>query len=69
MVDGNVIRVLCRMRAIGGDIQNRKVISHLWSLSNALVDEKQPGDFNQVTVVFCKIRLTFMVGVIVLNYV
>ncbi|XP_069007181.1 uncharacterized protein mutyh [Embiotoca jacksoni] len=46
-VDGNVIRVLCRMRAIGADCTSPAVTEALWSLANMLVDPERPGDFNQ----------------------
>ncbi|XP_023148928.1 adenine DNA glycosylase isoform X2 [Amphiprion ocellaris] len=47
-VDGNVIRVLCRLRAIGADSTSPAVTEALWSLANVLVDPERPGDFNQV---------------------
>lgn len=46
-VDGNVIRVLCRLRSIGADSTSPAVTEALWSLANALVDPERPGDFNQ----------------------
>ncbi|XP_074524023.1 adenine DNA glycosylase [Halichoeres trimaculatus] len=46
-VDGNVIRVLCRLRAIGADSTSPAVTEALWSLANKLVDPDRPGDFNQ----------------------
>ncbi|KAF1385813.1 hypothetical protein PFLUV_G00111660 [Perca fluviatilis] len=46
-VDGNVIRVLCRLRAIGADSTGPAVTEALWSLANTLVDPERPGDFNQ----------------------
>lgn len=46
-VDGNVIRVLCRLRAIGADSTSPAVTEALWSLANLLVDPERPGDFNQ----------------------
>ncbi|XP_078482156.1 adenine DNA glycosylase-like [Ciona intestinalis] len=47
VVDGNVVRVLCRLRAIGGNTTHKTVISHLWGLANNIVDPASPGDFNQ----------------------
>ncbi|KAL1776784.1 adenine DNA glycosylase isoform X1 [Sigmodon hispidus] len=47
VVDGNVLRVLCRVRAIGADPSSTFVSQHLWSLAHQLVDRAQPGDFNQ----------------------
>ena len=48
VLDGNVMRVLCRMRAIGGVITVKEVNEHLWGLANELVPSERPGDFNQV---------------------
>lgn len=48
VLDGNVIRVLCRMLTIGGDITSKKVLDHLWKLVDMLIHELNPGDFNQV---------------------
>ncbi|XP_032755632.1 adenine DNA glycosylase [Rattus rattus] len=47
VVDGNVIRVLCRVRAIGADPTSTFVSHHLWDLAQQLVDPARPGDFNQ----------------------
>ncbi|XP_077005973.1 adenine DNA glycosylase isoform X2 [Tamandua tetradactyla] len=47
VVDGNVVRVLCRVRAIGADPSNTLVSQQLWSLAQQLVDPSRPGDFNQ----------------------
>ncbi|NWV67190.1 MUTYH glycosylase, partial [Malurus elegans] len=47
VVDGNVIRVLCRLRCIGADSSSPAVIDRLWDLANVLVDRSRPGDFNQ----------------------
>ncbi|CAO2588612.1 Adenine DNA glycosylase [Lemmus lemmus] len=47
VVDGNVLRVLCRVRAIGADPSSTVVSHHLWSLAHQLVDPARPGDFNQ----------------------
>ncbi|XP_034035510.1 LOW QUALITY PROTEIN: adenine DNA glycosylase [Thalassophryne amazonica] len=46
-VDGNVIRVLCRLRAIGADSTSPPVTDAMWHLANKLVDPERPGDFNQ----------------------
>nr|XP_033772557.1 adenine DNA glycosylase isoform X1 [Geotrypetes seraphini]XP_033772558.1 adenine DNA glycosylase isoform X1 [Geotrypetes seraphini]XP_033772559.1 adenine DNA glycosylase isoform X1 [Geotrypetes seraphini] len=47
VVDGNVIRVLCRVRCIGEDPSSPAVMAALWSLADSLVDPARPGDFNQ----------------------
>ncbi|XP_059945692.1 adenine DNA glycosylase isoform X6 [Mesoplodon densirostris] len=47
VVDGNVVRVLCRVRAIGADPRSTLVSQQLWSLAQQLVEPARPGDFNQ----------------------
>ncbi|XP_020372489.2 adenine DNA glycosylase isoform X1 [Rhincodon typus] len=47
IVDGNAVRVLCRVRAIGADSTSPTVFEALWMLANSLVDPFRPGDFNQ----------------------
>ncbi|XP_054346172.1 adenine DNA glycosylase isoform X6 [Pongo pygmaeus] len=47
VVDGNVARVLCRVRAIGADPNSTLVSQQLWGLAQQLVDPARPGDFNQ----------------------
>ncbi|CAL8269163.1 unnamed protein product [Arctogadus glacialis] len=47
VVDGNVIRVLCRLRAIGADSTSSAVTEALWTLANTVVDPERPGEFNQ----------------------
>ncbi|XP_076857400.1 uncharacterized protein LOC143511708 [Brachyhypopomus gauderio] len=46
-VDGNVVRVLCRLRVIGADCTSSLVTDTLWGMADALVDRRRPGDFNQ----------------------
>ncbi|KAG0319644.1 hypothetical protein BGZ99_004975 [Dissophora globulifera] len=47
LVDGNVIRVLSRLRAIGGDVKSPKVIDLHWKIAKELVHQNRPGCFNQ----------------------
>ncbi|KAF9953490.1 hypothetical protein BGZ72_005378 [Mortierella alpina] len=47
LVDGNVIRVLSRLRAIGGDVKSPKVIDLHWLIAKELVHQDRPGCFNQ----------------------
>jgi len=47
VVDGNVLRVLSRLRGIGAPIDNQKVVDHMWKLADDIVDKERPGDFNQ----------------------
>lgn len=47
VVDGNVIRVLSRLRAITHDLKSTKMQKLCWELAEALVDPAQPGNFNQ----------------------
>jgi A/G-specific adenine glycosylase len=47
LVDGNVERVLSRLRAIAGDPKSSENQSTYWRLAEDLVDPQRPGDFNQ----------------------
>ncbi len=47
VVDGNVLRVLSRIYAIGDDIRKAAVIKEFQRLADELLDTKQPGDFNE----------------------
>ncbi|ETV96522.1 A/G-specific adenine glycosylase, variant 1 [Aphanomyces invadans] len=47
LVDGNVIRVISRLRAIGGDPNHKPLIKFCWESGKRLIDPSRPGDFNQ----------------------
>ncbi|CAM9426922.1 unnamed protein product, partial [Chrysoparadoxa australica] len=47
LVDGNVIRVLSRLRAIASDPKQPSMVKLCWQLAGLLVDTERPGDFNQ----------------------
>ncbi len=47
VVDGNVIRVLTRYFALGGDPTSSLLAKKLWALAGELVPARSPGDFNQ----------------------
>lgn len=47
VVDGNVIRIISRLRGVGGDVKKANVINYFWKLSKDLLDTKRPGHFNQ----------------------
>ncbi|TGZ68943.1 hypothetical protein CRM22_004003 [Opisthorchis felineus] len=47
VLDGNVMRVLTRLREIGSPIQLNTTNAVLWDLAEQLVDPNRPGDFNQ----------------------
>lgn len=47
VVDGNVIRVICRLKAISVNPKLFTTIKRLWELAGQLVDPKRPGDLNQ----------------------
>ena len=47
VVDGNVIRVLSRLRALAGDPRAPANTKLHWRLSNSVVDADRPGCFNQ----------------------
>ncbi|CAO3613233.1 unnamed protein product [Mucor fragilis] len=47
VVDGNVIRVIARWRAIHADPKKAKSVELFWDIAASLVPESNPGDFNQ----------------------
>jgi A/G-specific adenine glycosylase len=47
IVDGNVVRVLCRFFGLSGDPTRAPLKAELWRLAEAAVPETRPGDFNQ----------------------
>ncbi|KAG0263197.1 hypothetical protein DFQ27_001883 [Actinomortierella ambigua] len=47
IVDGNVVRLLSRLRAIGGDVKSPKVVDLHWEVAEQLVHQTRPGCFNQ----------------------
>lgn len=47
IVDGNVVRVLARLRRIGADPGSTPAMRAFWRLSGELVDPVRPGSFNQ----------------------
>jgi A/G-specific adenine glycosylase len=47
IVDGNVVRVLCRVFGLRGDPSRAPLKAELWRLAEAAVPEDRPGDFNQ----------------------
>jgi A/G-specific adenine glycosylase len=47
VVDGNVVRVLTRLFALGGDPGRAPLKGRLWETAAKLVSPTRPGDFNQ----------------------
>ncbi|CAM9722567.1 unnamed protein product, partial [Laminaria digitata] len=47
LVDGNVIRVLSRLKAIASDPKSAALNKLCWDLARSIVDPDRPGDFNQ----------------------
>ena len=47
IVDGNVVRVLCRLFALEGDPAKAPLKQRLWQLARQLVPADQPSEFNQ----------------------
>ncbi|HWA77782.1 MAG TPA: A/G-specific adenine glycosylase [Polyangiaceae bacterium] len=47
VVDGNVIRVLCRLFGLDGDPARAPLKQELWRIADELVPESRPGDYNQ----------------------
>ncbi|KAL2336131.1 hypothetical protein Fmac_010577 [Flemingia macrophylla] len=47
VVDGNVVRVIARLRAVSANPRNSVTFKRFWELAAQLVDPVRPGDFNQ----------------------
>ena len=47
VLDGNVMRVLCRLYRLPDNPKTPAAQKHLWQLAETLVPKKRPGDFNQ----------------------
>ncbi|CAI9107219.1 OLC1v1006529C1 [Oldenlandia corymbosa var. corymbosa] len=47
VVDGNVVRVIARLRAISANPKEATTVKNIWKLAGQLVDLCRPGDFNQ----------------------
>lgn len=47
LVDGNVLRVIARLRAIHADMKAKEVIEYFWDLAKTILPDDKPGDFNQ----------------------
>lgn len=47
VVDGNVVRVIARLKAISANPKDSVTIKRFWRLAAQLVDPLRPGDFNQ----------------------
>ena len=47
LVDGNVTRVLCRLRALAMDPKAKSTDSLMWLFAEQVLDRSRPGDFNQ----------------------
>ncbi|KAG5177511.1 Mutyh protein, partial [Tribonema minus] len=47
VVDGNVVRVLSRLRACAASPKSNALVALCWQLARGLVPEDRPGDFNQ----------------------
>lgn len=47
LVDGNVVRVLSRLRIIGTDSSSTVAVEMFWKLVDEIIAKDHPGDFNQ----------------------
>ncbi|KAI4326334.1 hypothetical protein MLD38_031659 [Melastoma candidum] len=47
VVDGNVMRVIARLKAITANPKESSTVKKFWKLASELVDSIRPGDFNQ----------------------
>ncbi|KAG2696810.1 hypothetical protein I3760_07G076700 [Carya illinoinensis] len=52
VVDGNVIRVITRLRAISANPKDLVTVKKIWKLAAQLVDPIRPGDLNQALMEF-----------------
>ena len=57
-VDGNVLRVITRIFGIYEDISQQKTVQNIAHLCKKLIDEKNPGNFNQALMEFGAIHCT-----------
>ncbi|KAJ3009902.1 hypothetical protein HKX48_007677 [Thoreauomyces humboldtii] len=47
LVDGNVVRVLSRMRSFAADPKSKHAVAWHWTTAKAILDPNRPGHFNQ----------------------
>ncbi|KVI11470.1 adenine DNA glycosylase [Cynara cardunculus var. scolymus] len=47
VVDGNVVRVIARLKTISANPKDTATVKNIWRLAGQLVDVHRPGDFNQ----------------------
>ncbi|KAL1826212.1 hypothetical protein ACET3Z_012990 [Daucus carota] len=47
VVDGNVVRVIARLKTISANPKDSTTVKAMWKLAGQLVDPDRPGDFNQ----------------------
>ncbi|KAJ3671391.1 hypothetical protein LUZ60_007470 [Juncus effusus] len=47
VVDGNVVRVMTRLKAISSNPKESSTVKLIWDLARQIVDQSRPGDFNQ----------------------
>ncbi|GJT18883.1 adenine DNA glycosylase [Tanacetum coccineum] len=47
VVDGNVVRVIARLKTISANPKDKETVKSIWKLAGQLVDPHRPGDFNQ----------------------
>ncbi|XP_071723278.1 adenine DNA glycosylase-like [Rutidosis leptorrhynchoides] len=47
VVDGNVIRLIARLKTISANPKDNTTVKNIWRLAGQLVDPIRPGDFNQ----------------------
>ncbi|KAJ9548808.1 hypothetical protein OSB04_021351 [Centaurea solstitialis] len=47
VVDGNVVRVIARLKTISANPKDTATVKNIWRLAGQLVDLDRPGDFNQ----------------------
>ncbi|KAI3781716.1 hypothetical protein L2E82_11739 [Cichorium intybus] len=60
VVDGNVVRVIARLRTISANPKDKETVKIIWRLAGQLVDDNRPGDFNQALMELGATLCTFL---------
>lgn len=54
-----MLRVLSRLRGIGAEIDNTKVVEHMWKLADEIVDQGMETVINKMLIYFDKTFLIY----------
>lgn len=58
VVDGNVLRVITRLYGITDSIDSTAVVKYIYEISNTLIDQDRPDQFNQAIMEFGALQCT-----------